>query len=618
MIDLRTLFILLTVISGIMFLTFIIYFHNKKSSFNIITWLLLSLTVSNVLFGLRNIIPDYLSMTLASALLSLTYSLSYMAVCRFLSLTVNKWVIIIPIILIVLVIQPQYSYITRIVLSNPVYAAQNIILLYVLVKIFYVRKSKAVLLLIIFCLVGFTAFFARAVTSILFKDQHVNLLESSVSQSIIFTMLCVGLFLFVIGILLLQMESESELLIQSNLDLDKTNKNLHLKEMELIKLNEELIIARDNALSSSRAKSAFLSNMGHEMRTPMNAIIGFCEIIKMKHTNPDLKHYVEAIEINGNILIQLINDILDIIKFETNQFILRKTQVNLKQIVNEIPHYFDYKLSKKNLKMIIHIDDDFPFEIEADPLRLRQIMINLAGNAVKFTPSGQVNLTIKHKFIENDTKINLEIIVTDTGKGISPEKQKQIFDAFEQEENYSGNYGLGLGLTITKKIVNAMNGTVNIESVPDNGSTFTVFLPGLSVTNKMNHIVYTENSGNNFAEKLIMIVDDEPNNLDLLQQFLENEGYHTISASGGIEALEKLKSVTPDLIIMDIKMSGMNGFETSRTIKSNPQLCNIPIIALTGMLLSEEDSKMVGIKFSSIVNKPYTRKKIIEEIAMLI
>jgi len=618
LIDLRTFFILLTLISGIMFLTFVIYFFNKKIKSNIITILLLTLTISNILFGLRNFIPDYLSMTIAASLLAITYSLSYMAVCRFFSLPVNKWAMIIPVFLMFFAVQPSYSYITRIVLSNPIYAIQNLILLYVLIKVMCAQKSKTVLLLIIFCFIGFTFFIIRTITSIIFREQYISLLESSILQSLIFTIIGIGLLFFVLGILLLQIESESDIVKQSNILYDKKNRVQYIKEPDLIKLYEDLIIARDNTLSSNRAKSAFLSNIGHEMRTPMNAILGFCEIIKMKSKDHAIEYYIDSIMMNGKILIQLINDILDIIKFENEQFILRTSQVNIRNILNEIPHFFNYELRNKNLEMFIHLDDSFPLEIEIDPLRIRQIMLNLSGNAVKFTSVGHVSLSVRHFYTNNKSKINLEIVVQDTGKGISSDNQEKIFTAFEQEENYSGNHGLGLGLSIVKKIVDAMNGSISIESYLDKGSTFRVSIPDISVISCQNDTVINNHASNTTTkkdnDKCILIVDDEPTNLYIYKNFIIDEGYRIICVSSGVEALTILDTVKPDLIIMDIKMPDMNGFETTRIIKNNSQFSDIPIIALTGMLLSSNDMNMVGTNFSSFLTKPCTKKNIVSEI----
>jgi len=387
---------------------------------------------------------------------------------------------------------------------------------------------------------------------------------------------------------------------------------------------EVLHKALEAAEVANKAKSEFLANMSHEIRTPMNAILGFTDLLIPLVTETKQKNYLESIRSSGKNLLTLINDILDLSKIEAGRLELQYESVNPHAIFNEIKQIFSLNISEKNLEFIIDIAPDIPEALLLDEVRLRQILFNLIGNAVKFTNKGYIKLSAQKNYTEKDrSHLDLIIAVEDSGIGISPESQEIIFDAFRQQDGQSTKKfgGTGLGLSITKRLVEMMGGEIFIESQVDKGTVFRIVFQQVSVaaTRSVDKggvpLIHDDIS---LKASRVLVVDDIAENRFLVKAFFENTQVQIIEAENGEEAVVKAKKFMPDAIIMDIRMPVMDGYEATRMIKADKDLKNIPVIALTasGMKADREKIKQGG--FDGFLTKPVKKSQIFNELANVI
>ena len=378
---------------------------------------------------------------------------------------------------------------------------------------------------------------------------------------------------------------------------------------------------RLQAEMANKAKSEFLANMSHEIRTPMNAILGFTEILENKITDKTLLKYLSSISSSGKALLNIINDILDLSKIEAGKLELQYEAVNLFSLMNDVGQIFDHKTRQKKIDFLLEIDSSIPKVIFTDDVRLRQILFNLVGNAVKFTDEGFVKLSVEQVISaeENET-VNLLFQVEDSGIGIPAEQIDKIFGAFEQQKNQNLNKygGTGLGLTITSRLINMMGGHIEVESTVGKGSKFKVFLKKLEVSS----LVESEHkssepdiSGLIFEPARLLVVDDISHNRELIVNFLQKYDLEIYSAENGKEAVKIAMKHKPDLILMDLKMPVMDGFEATSIIKSNSDLSSVPIIALTASALKEEQEKILNFGFDHFLSKPISQKELIHELS---
>ncbi|MFN3755117.1 PAS domain S-box protein [Flavobacterium sp.] len=376
--------------------------------------------------------------------------------------------------------------------------------------------------------------------------------------------------------------------------------------------------AYTDANEAVKSKQQFLSNMSHEIRTPMNAIIGFTKVVLKTELTAKQKEYLTAIKMSGDALIVLINDILDLAKVDSGKMTFEKTPFKLKLSIKAMLHLFETKIQEKNLKLISNYDASIPEVLVGDPVRLHQIILNLVSNAVKFTKSGKITVSVK-LVSETDHDVAIQFSVTDTGIGISDTKTETIFENFQQATSGTSRIfgGTGLGLAIVKQLVQAQNGTIDIKSIIGEGSTFSFVL----YFDKTNAEAVLEPEiteiDTEIKDTKILVVEDMELNQLLMKTVLDDFGFECDIASNGKIAIEKLEKNTYDIILMDLQMPEMNGFEATEYIREKLKL-TLPIIALTADVTTVDVAKCKAVGMNDYISKPVDERLLFSKLISFI
>jgi PAS domain S-box-containing protein len=378
--------------------------------------------------------------------------------------------------------------------------------------------------------------------------------------------------------------------------------------------------AKEMAEAANQAKSEFLANMSHEIRTPLNAIIGFSELLASLITDKSHKNYLNSIQTAGNSLLILINDILDLSKIEAGQLEIQPAIINLHLIFKELQQIFAMKIAQKKLEWLIEIDKTLPSVLLLDEARLRQVLLNLIGNAIKFTDKGYIKLSAHKTYTKNDnSQLDLIIAVADTGIGIPESQYQTIFESFKQQDGQSTRQygGTGLGLAISQRLVKMMNGEIAVKSTVGKGSTFEITLHNVEVSANISLDKPTQSftlQSISFDKAKILVVDDVESNRHFIKECLKKVNLEVIEAKSGRKALLLATEDQPKVILMDLKMPEMDGYEATQQLKQNPLTSKIPIIALTASVTLEEKHKVATSGFDGYLSKPVNTDNLFNEL----
>lgn len=403
----------------------------------------------------------------------------------------------------------------------------------------------------------------------------------------------------------------------------------HKTEQIKRQADERVLLAQEHAarVAAERAnvaKSQFLTNMSHELRTPMTAIIGMTDLALSEDLSPQVRQYLDSVETNARLLLELLNEILDLSKLEAGKFTLESAPFSLRQMVNELRQSFGYRAGEKGLQFQATVAADVPDGLVGDSLRLRQIIMNLLANAIKFTDKGTVSLAVEAESASS-REVWLKFSVADTGIGISAEDQQRIFAPFTQVDASTARLhsGAGLGLAIAAELIRAMGGFRSVRSEPGAGSEFSFIVPLLCEPSRNESPAGPADvpaASNGKPLKLvpadfklnILLAEDTPTNQLLVVHTLNKRGHHTEVAGDGRTAVEMAERQDFDVILMDLQMPGMDGFEATAAIRALPGKRRVPIIALTAHTMVGDRERCLAAGMEEYLPKPLDLRQLID------
>lgn len=404
-------------------------------------------------------------------------------------------------------------------------------------------------------------------------------------------------------------------------DYSEEKVNMENTQRAVLNILEDYSEAKEKAEESTKLKEAFLANMSHEIRTPMNAIIGFSDILYKGNLAEKEKEHVRIIKSGGENLLTIINDILDISKIEAGMMTFEEHTFSVKEIFASLNVMLMGKAKEKNLELIFSCDESVPDNLLGDPTRLTQIIINLTGNAIKFTQKGKIEVLAK--VLKNDKEchiegsITLEFLVKDTGIGIPEDKLSHIFERFRQAESHTTRKygGTGLGLSIAKQLIELQDGKLSVKSEFKVGSEFSFRIPykrSVEVLQTQEVMVKKFNMAD-LAKLNILLVEDNQLNVQLILSLFSESNLKLTVAENGSVGIEKLKENNFDIILMDMEMPVMNGYEAATFIRTELKN-NIPIIAMTAHAMSGERERCLSLGMNDYISKPINANLLFEKI----
>jgi len=383
-----------------------------------------------------------------------------------------------------------------------------------------------------------------------------------------------------------------------------------------------LIAAKEKAEKLAKTKSQFLANMSHEIRTPMNAIIGFSELALFDEIPTETRTYLQDINVAANHLLTILNDILDLSKLEAGRMNIIPAPFHLNDLMTSLHNLFFIAAQAKGLGLSFNIDNNIPDKLIGDSVRLRQVLINLLGNAIKFTKQGSVTLSISLQQLTT-TEARLLFSVVDTGIGISAEQQEKLFKPFSQaEDGFSRSYeGTGLGLVISQELMQLMDTSISLVSNLNLGSCFSfeLALPLVDISTFEPHIsTATSINPELLSNAHILVVEDDEFNQKIINIILKRYGARIVLANNGLEALAALEQDRFDIVLMDLHMPSMNGYEATTAIRKIPRYAQLPVIAFTASVTDEDKQRCIEIGMNDFIGKPLNKNDLLDTLAQWI
>jgi PAS domain S-box-containing protein len=388
----------------------------------------------------------------------------------------------------------------------------------------------------------------------------------------------------------------------------------------IVKIEKELKDAQNEKEFSGKAKLDFISALSHEVRTPLNAIMGFTDVLLERDEAQTMKNFLDIIKEASEKLLFLIDNVLDYTLLETNSLDLKYSAFNITESLLTVTDSFKDKIESSGINLLLNINPNIPKQIISDEIRFKQIFLNILSNAYKFTKHGFIKIELDFQYHEEiDDYIKLIFTVEDSGIGISPDNLDEIFDAFNLQSNlYTKKFkGTGLGLTITKSLLDKLKGTISIESEEDKGTKVNIKLPYTSYIQESNNIIEPKIKSNpllKIKNSIVLIADDVQYNRDLIKEYINSLCINVLEADSGTETLEIINSIKPDMVLLDLKMPDISGYEVARIIREDDNLKDIPLIAFTAAVGQDSEGEDDNSLFNSFLLKPVNKVSLISEL----